>query len=96
MEHKNEFKQQLEKSLDHWKQNGYRGIWLKLSNDNSHLIDIAIKDNEFKYHHAKDDYVMLTKWLPENEDNKLPSFATHYVGVGGLVLSKDKSKLLMI
>ena len=26
----------------------------------------------------------------------MPGFASHYVGVGGLVLSKDKSKLLCI
>lgn len=26
----------------------------------------------------------------------MPSYASHYIGVGGLVLSKDKKKLLMI
>ncbi|CDW85883.1 nucleoside diphosphate-linked moiety x motif 6 [Stylonychia lemnae] len=37
----------------------------------------------------------MTKWMPQ-EDNKLPGFSTHYVGVGGLVISKDKSKILAI
>lgn len=32
---------------------------------------------------------MLTKWLP-NEPSKMPGYASHYVGVGGLVLSKDR------
>lgn len=39
------------------------------------------------FHHAKSDYVMMTRWLPENEENKLPHYATHYVGVGGFVLN---------
>ena len=38
---------------------------------------------------------MLTKWLPEGPD-KMPGFATHFVGVGGLVLSKDQTKMLAI
>mmetsp|Transcript_36486 Transcript_36486/g.56006 ORF Transcript_36486/g.56006 Transcript_36486/m.56006 type:complete len:194 (-) Transcript_36486:4-585(-) len=39
---------------------------------------------------------MLCKWLPEDEDNNLPSYATHTVGVGGMVLSHDKEHLLAI
>jgi hypothetical protein len=33
---------------------------------------------------------MLTKWMPKDELNKMPGFASHYVGVGGLVISKDR------
>lgn len=62
----------------------------------SHLIDIAIKDGKFSFHHAKDDYVMLTKWIKESESSKLPLFASHYVGVGGLVLNKERNKILSI
>ena len=50
---------------------------MQLSNKNAHLIDIAINEGGFKYHHAKEGYVMMTKWLPKNEDSKLPSFSTH-------------------
>ena len=39
---------------------------------------------------------MMTKWLDKASINKFPSFATHYVGVGGLVLSKDRQKILAI
>ena len=38
---------------------------------------------------------MLTKWLRDSENN-LPGFCTHFVGVGGLVLNKEKTKVLMI
>ena len=38
---------------------------------------------------------MMTRWLPQTL-NKMPSFATHYIGVGGLVLSSDRQKMLAI
>ena len=38
----------------------------------------------------------MTRWMPEDEDSKLPGFSTHYVGVGGLVFSKDRKKILAI
>lgn len=34
----------------------------------------------FDFHHAQSGYVMLTKWLPKHEPNKLPRCAHHYVG----------------
>lgn len=36
----------------------------------------------FVFHHAKSDYVLMTNWL-SNEANKLPHYASHYIGVGG-------------
>jgi 8-oxo-dGTP pyrophosphatase MutT (NUDIX family) len=38
---------------------------------------------------------MLTKWLP-NTPSKLPTYATHFVGVGGLVLDKERKNVLCI
>ena len=38
---------------------------------------------------------MCTRWL-SSDANKLPGFASHYVGVGGLVLNRDRTKLLCI
>ena len=39
---------------------------------------------------------MLTKWMNVNEPSTMPLYASHYVGVGGLVLNKDKTKILCI
>jgi hypothetical protein len=47
------FKDQLSKSLAQWQADGIKGIWLKLSTKNSHLIDIALNEGKFKLHHAK-------------------------------------------
>ena len=34
----------------------------------------------FRFHHALERYVMLTKWLPTDQPNHLPTFATHCTG----------------
>ena len=44
-------------------------------------------------HHTSDDYLMLTHQLiPEAH---IPPFATHYIGVGGVVLNEDKELLVV-
>ena len=48
----------------------------------------------FKYHHAKEDYVMMTLWLPEGSST-LPLFASHYVGVGAVVINA-KNEILVV
>jgi hypothetical protein len=41
------FRDQLQASLAQWQQEGIRGIWMKLSHKNAHLIDIALKEGKF-------------------------------------------------
>ena len=67
-----------------------------MKKDKAHLIDTAVNKFKFDFHHAKDGYVMLTRWIPENQENHIPFYASHYIGVGGLVLNKNKSKILAI
>ena len=35
----------------------------------------------FVFHHTYPTYIVLTQWLPEDEPNTLPSFATSYLGM---------------
>lgn len=39
---------------------------------------------------------MMTKWLDKSCESRLPGFASHYIGVGGLVLNSDMTKMLCI
>ena len=78
-----------------YKKEKFRAVWLKLSVDKAHLAGIAVQAG-FTIHHAKDGYIMLAIWLPTDEENKIPSFSTHYIGVGGLVLNKDHTKILAV
>jgi len=81
--------------MDVYRSQGFRGVWLKLKKDRAHLAGVAVQDSGFSFHHAKDDYLMMTSWLDEGP-NKMPGFASHYVGVGGLVLNKERDKMLCI
>ena len=91
-----EFSTILPRSIDEYKKEKFRAVWLKLTVDKSYLVSIAVGSSGFKLHHAKDNYIMLTKWLAEDEENKIPSFSTHYCGVGGIVLNKDHTKILAV
>ena len=48
----------------------------------------------FELHHTKPDHVTMNVWLAEGEC-MLPSYATHFCGVGGLV-TNDAGELLLI
>eukprot|EP01017_Pseudomicrothorax_dubius_P049468 TRINITY_DN9202_c0_g1_i13.p1 TRINITY_DN9202_c0_g1~~TRINITY_DN9202_c0_g1_i13.p1 ORF type:complete len:234 (-),score=41.83 TRINITY_DN9202_c0_g1_i13:896-1597(-) len=50
----------------------------------------------FTFHHAKGSIAMMTLWLPKYEENRIPSFATHYIGVGGIVIRDDTEEILVI
>mgnify|MGYP000539548657 CR=1 FL=1 len=58
----NQFTATLNQSLDAYKAEGLRAVWLKLSKDKAHLAGVATQGG-FDFHHAKKEYVMLTKWL---------------------------------
>ncbi|KAI6702312.1 hypothetical protein NL676_011448 [Syzygium grande] len=89
----NAFSLMLRSFLSHWKMKGKKGIWLKLPLQMSELIPIAVKEG-FRYHHAEENYVMLTYWLPEGPC-MLPGNASHQVGVGGLVIN-EKNEVLVV
>ena len=56
---------------------------------------IATSNYNFDFHHAKPEYLMLNKWLDKGP-SRLPGYATHYIGVGGMVMNKERTKLLCI
>jgi ADP-ribose pyrophosphatase YjhB (NUDIX family) len=89
-----EFEQILTASLTEWTKIKKRGIWIKIPSTKSEFIPIAVKLG-FEFHHTKKDYLFMTKWLPTDEENKLPAYTTHYIGVGGFVLN-DKNELLCV
>lgn len=84
----------LKESLKVWSSEGVRGVWMKIYLKDAALVDEAAK-NGFQFHHAQGNYVMMTRWLPKKEPNMLPSFANHYIGVGGLVIN-SKNQILVV
>jgi len=55
-----EFRGLLTRSIQVYKENGFRGVWLKLKKDKAHLAGVAVQDAGFSFHHAKEDYIMMT------------------------------------
>ncbi len=51
----------------------------------------------FYFHHAnrKDNYVLMCLWLDPKVADRIPAYADHYVGVGGVVIN-HKDELLLI
>lgn len=49
----------------------------------------------FKFHHAKEDYVMMYNWLPTNEVCNIPHYAHTMIGVGAVVIN-DANQILVV
>lgn len=90
----NTFRSILASSLDEWRKQGKRGVWLHLDIGAATLVPIAASEFGFEYHHAEKDYIMMTKWLPDSP-NTLPANASHTVGVGALVTNSEGQILLV-
>jgi Nudix hydrolase domain/NUDIX domain len=79
--------------MQQWRQEGKRGIWLKLPTSSAHLVPIAVAAG-FAYHLAEPDYLMLTQWLASGPST-LPANASHQVGVGAVVLNAHGEMLVV-
>nr|GMC77123.1 nudix hydrolase 2-like [Ipomoea batatas]GME11953.1 nudix hydrolase 2-like [Ipomoea batatas] len=84
----------LRASISQWKQEGKRGVWLKLPIELSSVVDAAVKEG-FWYHHAEATYLMMVYWIPESTPNTFPPNASHRVGVGAFVINQ-KGEILVV
>ena len=87
-----EFAQRLEASLARWTADGIKAAWLEVPIDKSALIPEAVSQG-FIFHHSAEDYLMLTTILQDGA--WLPHFATHYIGIGGVVLTPERELLVV-
>ncbi|XP_030930478.1 nudix hydrolase 10-like [Quercus lobata] len=83
----------LRDSISKWRQQGKKGIWIKLPIGLVNLVEPTVKEG-FRYHHAEPTYLMLVRWIPETTDT-IPANASHRVGIGAIVLN-DKRELLVV
>ena len=91
------FADMLSTSLQHWNNQGRRGIWLHLSHAHADKVPIAVQQFGFQYHMVNDKNLILSKWLPTNLPNKLPQGPSHHVGVGCLVFHPaDATRMLVV
>ncbi|XP_004144549.1 nudix hydrolase 7 [Cucumis sativus] len=89
----NEFGSLLRASLSQWKQQGKRGIWIKLPIELANLVEVVVKEG-FSFHHAEPNYLMLVRWISETTNN-LPANASHRVGIGAFVMNSNREVLVV-
>ncbi|XP_043689301.1 nudix hydrolase 2-like [Telopea speciosissima] len=83
----------LRASISKWKQEGKKGIWMKLPIEHINLVEPTVKEG-FWYHHAEPKYLMLVYWIPETPST-IPANASHRIGVGACVVN-DKREILVV
>ncbi|KAF8414267.1 hypothetical protein HHK36_002267 [Tetracentron sinense] len=83
----------LRASISQWRQQGKRGVWIKLPIELVNLVEVAVKEG-FRYHHAEPKYLMLVYWIPETA-NTLPANASHRVGIGAFVMNEKREVLVV-
>jgi hypothetical protein len=90
-----QFHSDLEKALQIWHSQSRRGIWLRIPTTHSHLIAPATSLG-FDFRHAEPGYCVLTKWLPVEQESRLPNGPSHQVGVGVLLVHPRTGKMLAV
>ena len=87
-----QFQEQLESSLTHWGQDDLKLVWLEVPITHVELIPFAVKRG-FLFHHSTAEQSTLVYRL--EPDAFIPPYASHYVGVGGVVLNARQELLVV-
>uniref|UniRef100_A0A8D2JK00 Nucleoside diphosphate-linked moiety X motif 6 n=1 Tax=Varanus komodoensis TaxID=61221 RepID=A0A8D2JK00_VARKO len=81
-------------AIKQWKSEGHIAVWLHVPVLQSRFIAAAAEQG-FAFHHAESDTATLTLWLAGGR-SRLPSYATHQLGVAGAVLDIQTGKVLVV
>ena len=87
-----QFKRQLYHSMEAWRGELYKVAWLEIPIPRAALVPVAAEAG-FVYHHAAEEYVMMTKQILHGA--YVPPYASHYIGAGGVVLSEERDLLVV-
>jgi len=79
-------------SIDEWRKENYKVVWLELDLKRSQLVPIAVSLG-FEYHHCTSKDLMLTYSIVK--DSFIPPYSSHYIGAGGVVIN-EKDELLVV
>jgi len=87
------FAKALLDSLKNWEAEHIKVVWLSIPSDRTELITIAITLG-FQFHHCSTSVLTLTKRL--KNDAHIPTYATHTIGVGAVVISEQQEILTVL
>jgi 8-oxo-dGTP pyrophosphatase MutT (NUDIX family) len=86
------FAERLRASLLHWQAENRLLVWLEIPLSHATLIPIAAEAG-FVFHHSQPHYTMMIFQIQPQA--LVPGYATHYIGVGGVVLTEDREILVV-
>ena len=87
-----EFRLQVEDALQEWQAGALKLIWLEIPIEKARLIPIATEMG-FTFHHANEDSLTLTYRV--QTDAFVPTYATHCIGAGGVVVNSRRELLVV-
>lgn len=88
------FEQELMADATLWQQEGYKAVWFTIPTEYALCIPAALRQ-QYTYHHTTSRDVVMTRELKEVAESTLPDYATHTVGVAGLVLDDENNVLVV-
>jgi 8-oxo-dGTP pyrophosphatase MutT (NUDIX family) len=86
------FSQLLLRSIATWRADSRRLVWLDVPLARAELVPILAQAGFFFHHSNEGDVMMVCRLV---EDAFVPTHATHYIGVGGVVIN-DRQELLVV
>jgi 8-oxo-dGTP pyrophosphatase MutT (NUDIX family) len=87
-----EFSAMLAHSLATWRADGKKLVWLTVPLDRAALVPVAAQAG-FVFHHADEHELVMVCRLVESAF--VPLHATHYIGVGGVVINERRELLVV-
>lgn len=90
-----DFAQRLTVSLQQWIKEEKRTVWFRVHLSDSEWIPVLVHEG-FKFHHARQEYVTLYRWIVTHEECNVPHYAHTNLGVGAFVYDERSNKLLTI
>ncbi|CAH0719391.1 unnamed protein product, partial [Brenthis ino] len=90
----NQFLDKLLASLKKWDEEETKCIWFKVHINDAVIVPI-LANNGFNFHHSRDNFVVMFKWLLKNSTPNLPPACHTNLGVGGLVIN-DNNEILVV
>ena len=82
-------------SLQQWIKEEKRTVWFRVHLSHSEWIPVLVNEG-FKFHHARQEYVTLYRWIVTHEECNVPHYAHTNLGVGAFVYDEQSNKLLTI
>ena len=86
----------IKDSIEEWEQMSVKAVWVRVHVSHSEMVKVLHDEMMFTVHHAKEDYIMMVRWMMKDRESNLPVYNTHVCGAGGIVIDPIHMKVLLV